>query len=295
MATQKKPTQTNSNLDDTIERLERRLAQAVDEHQRLHDAVILAGHRAQVAKWSLTTPPGFDQMPASDRYRWLQANTPVGISSPSAAGEAAYLNVCRQVLAPLQQEEQAASKAVADARSELAQARNEHDLLNFDQVSGNVKQQLKLARAAAKQAADTVTGINKQITTGEIDRMESLAELDRLDEQQAQAIAAGQSIDDEAHVLAQARVMTLERRLKVTRAAAQQAANKAAEATNEVKRLEAETKRLKSVKDQHNALVKLKSLSAELTADGVPNSTLEDICRRISSTSLESVLSSLNK
>lgn len=286
----KKPTADQTKLDDTISLLENKLAQAETEHAQLNEAVILTGHRAQVAKWSLNTPAGFDQMPAADRYRWLQANTPIGISSPTPAGEAAYLNVCRELLAPLQREEQAAAKQVADIRSELAQARNEYDLVNFDKVSADTKAALKTAKQAAKQAADTVADINRQITSSEIDRLDAVAALDRLDEQQAEAIANGQGIDDEAHTLAQAKVLTIERRLKVTRAAAQTAANKAQEAAQEVKRLEAETKRLQSVKNQHTTLVKIKALAEELKADGVQAGIIEDICKRIASTSLAAVV-----
>lgn len=293
MATANKKPTTNTKLADTIERLERRLAQVTEEHQRLHDAVVLAGHMAQVSRWSLTPPPGFDQMPAADRYRWLQAQTPIGISTPTPAGEAAYLRVAREILGPLQQQEQDAQKAVAAARDELAQARNQHDIEHFDEVSADTKAQLKTARAAHKAANDTVASINKQITDGEMDRLDAVAALERLDEQQAQAIANGQSIDDEAHVLAQARVMSIERRLKVTRQAAQTAASKAQEAQQEVKRLEGEGKRLQTVKHQHTTLVKLKALAEELKAAGVPTSTIEEVCRRVAGSSLAAVVGSI--
>lgn len=285
-----KPTKSkDTRLADTVERLSRKLAQVTEEHQRIEAACTLAGHRAQIARWSLTPPQGFDEMPAADRFQWLQGHAPTIASQPSREGAEAYSQIMRELVGPLQAEASAAAKVVSQARAELATAKNEYELQHFDEVSEELRQQLKTAKAAAKDANDTLARLNREQTGLQLEIVEASAAVTELDQQQAASIAAGTHFDDDQFTLAQAKLTTLERRQRNTAKAQQMAQQAAHEASQHLQDLTKEQRRLTEVKAMDTARKALAQLAHELKANGTPPSALEAVCRAVSSSSLAAV------
>ncbi len=260
---------TDNQHQSDLERLATRVNELEAHHLKLEQALSLASHRAECAKWGITPPPGFDDMPPGERYQWLEQTRPKFASVPPHDGVKVHQRMMAELVAPLQAEVANASKAVSTAREEFWSARNVHELGHVDELIAGLDEQIKVQAKMVKASASNVQRLNGDLTRLTLEQTDHAAAVLLNDDALAQAVADGSPIDRGELVNSEAVSASISKLITVTRQAvrkAQEAATKDRQALNE---LEAEMSRLQRVKTRARIVSGLDALLKSLQAEGI--------------------------
>lgn len=287
----KKTTPAKQPKAADLDRLAQKLKDAEERHFKVEQALSLASHRAEAAKWGLQLPDGFDSMEAAARYHWLQETRPRFASVPPAAGLKAWQSLQIELIGPLQTGLLNLSKALSAARDEHARARNLHDLAHADELIADLEGQIQLATKAVKQSAANVQRLNGDLTRLTLELAAHAAAVELNDEQLALAVAAGQPVNRSELVNSEAVAASITKLLAVTRQAVQKAQQAAKTDRDNLAALEGEKTRLVKVKTRQRIVKGLAAFIVELGSEGIERRELESVLHSVNTLGIDRVLS----
>lgn len=290
MTNPKKTTPAKQPKAADLDRLARNLKDAEEHHSKVEQALSLAGHRAEAAKWGLQLPDGFDSMEAAARYHWLQEIRPKFASVPPEAGVKAWQRLQIELIGPLQTGLADSSKALSAARDEHARARNLHDIEHADELIGDLQGQIGLATKAVKQSAANVKRLNDDLNRLTLEQAEHAAAVQLNDEQLALAVAAGQPVNRSELVNSEAVAASISKLLTVTRQAVQKAQQAAKTDRDNLAVLEGEKTRLIKVKTRQRIVKGLAAFIGELGSEGIDRRELESVLQSAHTLGLDRIL-----